>query len=138
MAELGCLASIPLSKFCYKKQKGKKGEKGRKEKREARKKEGKKKGRQEKKKNIHTLDNDSTGMGSTSEGVGLQPGPQVSLLVLFVSPTVDTAVSSQLACRSDSLGLTHVEIEKREKRRRGKRRTGQRGGPGSAVHDVIF
>ncbi|GMT25011.1 hypothetical protein PFISCL1PPCAC_16308, partial [Pristionchus fissidentatus] len=54
------------------------------------------------------LEDDSLGVGSSSEGVGLPPGSEVSLLVVLVVPSLVTTVVAQLARRTDSHRLSHV------------------------------
>lgn len=57
---------------------------------------------------LHLLKNDSLGVGSTSEGVGLPSGSEMGLLVVLVVPPLITAVVAQLARRTDSHRLSHV------------------------------
>lgn len=45
---------------------------------------------------LHLLEHDSLGVGSTSEGIGLPSGSQMSLLVVLVGPTLVATVVHML------------------------------------------
>ena len=56
------------------------------------------------------LEDDTLGVGSTSEGVGLQGGTEVGLLVAQIGPALITSAVSHLTSASDSTWLTHDGI----------------------------
>ena len=53
--------------------------------------------------------NDTLGVRSTSEGIGLPAGSQVSFLVVQISPSLDTTIFHVLASGPNTGGLTHLE-----------------------------
>ena len=55
------------------------------------------------------LEDDALGVGSTSEGVGLEGSAQVGLLVSEIGPALVTSTVSHLTRASNSTWLTHVE-----------------------------
>jgi hypothetical protein len=54
--------------------------------------------------------NDSLGMGSSSERIGLPPGSQMGLLIVQIGPSLDTTILDVFAGGSDTGWFTHVEI----------------------------
>ena len=55
----------------------------------------------------HFFEHDSLGMGSTSEGVGLEGGSQIGLFIAQICPSLLSATVSHLTGASDSSGLAH-------------------------------
>ena len=55
----------------------------------------------------HFFEHDSLGMGSTSEGVGLEGGSQIGLFIAQNCPSLLSATVSHLTGASDSSGLAH-------------------------------
>lgn len=56
--------------------------------------------------NLHFLDNNALGVRGSSEGVALEGGSQVLLLVPLVGPSLVATVHAQLTCAADSTGFT--------------------------------
>ena len=56
----------------------------------------------------YLLENDSLGVRSASEGVGLPSGSQMGLFVVLVGPDLGAAVLDVLTCGPQTPGLTHV------------------------------
>ena len=54
--------------------------------------------------------NNTLGMGSSSERIGLPAGSQVSFLVVQISPSLDTTIFDVLAGSPDTSGLTHGQV----------------------------
>lgn len=54
---------------------------------------------------LHFLKHDAFGVRSSTEGVGLQSGPQMSLLVLFIMPFLLAAVVPQFSSSTQSTTL---------------------------------
>lgn len=61
--------------------------------------------------NTDLLENDSLGVGGTTEGRGLEGGTQGTLLVLKIRPSLLATVVAQLArgVESSRLSLSHLE-----------------------------
>merc|ERR1711915_183024 len=55
--------------------------------------------------------NDSFGVRSTTERIGLPSCSQVSLLIVEISPDLITAIFHMLTSSSESTGLTHFVLE---------------------------
>ena len=55
----------------------------------------------------HLFKNDSLGVRSSSEGVGLPAGSEVSLFVVEIGPSLDPTVLHVLPGGPDTCGLTH-------------------------------
>merc|ERR1711998_201318 len=60
--------------------------------------------------NTNLLQDNTLGVGGSSQRVGLQPGTQVHLLVSKVGPTIDTAVVTQLASSTNSTRLSRTHL----------------------------
>ena len=54
--------------------------------------------------------NDTLGVRSTSEGIGLPAGAQVSLFVVQISPSLNAAVLHVLSGGPDTCGFTHGAV----------------------------
>lgn len=64
----------------------------------------------------YLLKNDSLGVRSTSKGIGLPSGAQVSLLVVLVGPDLPPAVLHVLPGGPDTCGLAHFRLFSCKKR----------------------
>ena len=61
--------------------------------------------------NTDLLEDDSLGVGSTTEGRGLESGTEQTLLVVEISPALLLAVSLELAGGVETTGLSFTHID---------------------------
>ena len=59
--------------------------------------------------------NDSLGVGSPSERIGLPPGSQMGFLVVQIGPSLDATILDVFAGGSDTGWLTHDQLFKSQK-----------------------
>ena len=64
------------------------------------------------------LEYDSLGVRGSSEGIGLPPGAEMSLLVVEIGPTLDTAILHVFSGGPDTCGFSHFGQLKKKKKPR--------------------
>lgn len=55
---------------------------------------------------LHLLQDDSLGVGSSSEGIGLPPGSQVGLFEIVIGPSLVSAMVDVLPSSAQTSGLS--------------------------------